>query len=159
MTKKNKANKIFMAVLFVLIVGFAFVGCENGTTSGVNSSGLYDWQDPITGEIISYNDANGKVFGVPYSKKAEGWWEGIHYSNQYLVTIPYDKAVSILTPQFWYSIHCYYWKAWTELLELTDDPVIIEVVFGNSTRSHLRIMEGNLETCKGLLFYPNGTSW
>ena len=78
MTKKNKANKIFMAVLFVLIVGFAFLGCENGTTNGANSFGNYD-----TGKT---------VFGIPYITKESG----IKFTKPDGREIPYSSTVYFL---------------------------------------------------------------
>ena len=79
----TKSNRFFMAVLFVLIVGFAFVGCENGTINSVDDD---DWN------FLKQYDTGNTIFGIPYVSKSVYSDGKNHYS--YRIEVSFSNAIS-----------------------------------------------------------------
>ena len=89
MTKKKNA------IWTVLFVGFIFVGCDIGmreTDDYSNNNSIFD--NPI------FQDKNGKIFGVPFSKKEPIYYpENVLVGYHYLITdMDYDDAKNIMLP-------------------------------------------------------------
>lgn len=91
MKKKNRFL-VFVGIM-IIVASFGFVACDDGSDNGINTKGedYSNCIDPITDDLISYGDWNGKVYGVPYSVKE---YTGVGY--HYLITISYDEAEKII---------------------------------------------------------------